>query len=71
MSERTDKFESDQFIDHRGLEWFCAQRSGSRTIVCHSVTNHMTAADPETFKRWGWKRKAAPDALPQHERGDG
>lgn len=54
MAKLTKRFEADWYRDAHGRRWFCAQPSGSDTIVCYSDDGYMTAADPATFALFAW-----------------
>lgn len=44
----------------RGREWFCRLVNGG--VVCESRDGWKTAADLETFARWGWTLLPIPGA---------
>lgn len=52
------EFTSGWYKDRCGRRWWCGQpdmQRGRNTIACNSEDGFMTAADPATFRAWGWK----------------
>ncbi len=63
----TAAFETGDYIDLIGRNWFCVADHKKRQMVCNSTDSYFTVASFATFSVWGWKRTGA-DPLPSKER---
>ena len=50
------RFETGNYIDRTGREWFCVAETKSQRMVCNR-TGVFTVANFKTFEVWRWTPK--------------